>query len=80
MNVRITVTGGDYMGRSYEGPLADAPVTILVPEGIVSARTTTESTRVRSAIARTLETEQRMTMGSAQWHLTIDRLPETVTS
>jgi hypothetical protein len=74
VNVRIDVTGGPYAGSSYEGPLADAPVTVLVPEGIVSARTIEQASVLRTDIAETLSTHQRMTISAGcAWSLLISR-------
>lgn len=74
MQVSINVTGGVYAGASYEGALAHAPVTVLVPEGIVSARTTAEAQRVRDSIARTLETHERVRMSSTSWEIIAQRV------
>lgn len=35
---RFTITGGAYTGVTWTGQIADVPATIIVPEGIVSAR------------------------------------------
>lgn len=81
MKVLISVTGGAYEGGGrYEGELSGAPVTTLVPEGIVSARTTAEAERVRGAIARTLATESRMRMSSTSWEITAERLDDDATA
>lgn len=75
MQVKITITGGTYAGLgTYEGDLSAAPVTTLVPEGIVSARTTEEANRVRDAIARTLAIHPRMTMSSVGWSIAAERV------
>lgn len=68
-NVKIIVIGGIYEGASYEGPLADAPVTVLVPEGIVSARTTEEAERMRAVIARSLSGNAAVEIGAPEWRI-----------
>lgn len=75
-NVRITVIGGIYTGASYEGPLADAPVTVLVPEGLVSARTTDEAARVRASIERALSSNDAAEIGATTWRIRAIRAEE----
>ena len=67
MLVTITITAGIYEGRSYTGPLTDAPITILVPEGIVSDRTTREAERMRSAIEHALQKQAAVSISSTAW-------------
>jgi hypothetical protein len=73
MNVIIRITGGSYEGKSWTGALAAAPVTFLVPEGIVSARTTAEADRVRNSIANALATNDRVTMTAVGWSISAER-------
>lgn len=78
MNVKIKITGGDYAGLgAYDGDLAEAPVTTLCPEGIVSARTTEEAQRIREVIAKTLETHKSVVLTSLRWEITAERDRET---
>jgi hypothetical protein len=70
----ITVTEGPYEGRSWSGDrLADCPVTILVSEGIVSARTQEEAQRLREALSRSLPRPGRTTIGAASWAIEAER-------
>jgi len=66
-NVKIVVTGGAYSGTEFVGSLSEAPVTVLVPEGIVSARTSEEAEKIRRAIWLALESNDRVTIGAASW-------------
>jgi hypothetical protein len=75
MIVAITVTGGPYYGASYEGPLAAAPVTLLIPEGIESARTVAEAAQLRDTIERVLREAVAMELASLQWAIRVERRP-----
>ena len=73
--VRVTITSGRYCGRgTYEGDLALAPVTTLVPEGIVSARAIAEADRIRTAITRTLNEHDRVAISGVGWTILAERL------
>lgn len=71
MQVKIIVSG-EYP-HVWEGDLAEAPVTTIIPEGIVSARTTEEATRLRASIRRDLETHAAVEISSMRWHLRVER-------
>lgn len=74
MMVNIRVTGGDYEGAEYPGELAVAPVTALVPEGIVSARTIEAATRVRESLREMLTDHRRSVIGAVNWQITATRV------
>lgn len=74
MNVRITVTEGPYHGTSYSGPLSDAPVTVLVPEGIDSRRTELQANEIRADVASELATRARVVIATTSWRIEVERL------
>lgn len=70
----VTVTDGRYAGCTWSGDsLRDCPVTILIPEGIVSARTAEEADRVRGAIECALPQPGRAAIGAASWGIEAER-------
>jgi hypothetical protein len=71
--VTVTVVGGDYTGLTWTGDLADAPITLLIPEGIVSARTTEEAARQRTAIRAALDGHVVVKVTAIRWALLIER-------
>jgi hypothetical protein len=71
--VTITVLGGAYAGLTWTGDLADAPVTMLIPEGVVSARTIEEANRLRADIGALLATRQCVEIGAVRWALRVRR-------
>lgn len=74
MQITITVTGGNYSGTTYTGALHAAPVTALIPEGIVSTRTFEEAARVREVIARALETHDAVELTAVGWAIRAERV------
>lgn len=74
MNIVATVTGGPYVGRGrYEGPLAKCPVTTLVPEGILSARTAQDAEKIRLAIRSTLVGGvRRVVLTAVGWQIQVE--------
>jgi len=73
VTVVITVLGGAYAGLTWTGDLAAAPVTMLIPEGIVSARTTEEAARQRAAIRLALDGHDAVTVTAIRWALWVRR-------
>ena len=73
VTVTVTVLGGAYAGLIWTGDLADAPVTLLIPEGIVSARTTEEAARQRTTIRAALDGHDAVTVTAIRWALLIER-------
>lgn len=71
--VTITILGGTYAGQTWTGDLANAPVTMLIPEGIVSARTTEEAARQRTAIRAALEQRDAVEISAVRWALRVER-------
>lgn len=74
MIVTVTILGGDYAGMVWTGDLADAPVTLLIPEGIVSARTTEEAARQRVAIRAALADHDSIGISAVRWALIVERV------
>jgi hypothetical protein len=73
--VKILVTSGAYKGASFEGDLAEAPVTVLVPDGIISVRTSAEAETIRDSLHRHLVTTSRVTIGAANWSISAELVP-----
>lgn len=73
MIVTVEVTGGAYEGIVWTGQLGDAPVTILVPEGIVSDRTTREASWIRDDIAAAYAGGdcRSYVLSSVRWSITV---------
>ena len=74
MIVTIKILGGAYADvPAWTGHLFDAPVTYLIPEGIVSARTSGAAVRMRHDVAALLDTHDRVEVGAAGWAIRITR-------
>lgn len=72
---RFTVTGGAYEGVTWTGQIADVPTTVIVPEGIVSARTNEEAARLRSVVARWSEgNDAALDMSAVRWAWRVERV------
>jgi hypothetical protein len=81
MQVKIRILGGAYYGTEWVGDLAETPVSIVPPEGIISARTTEEGAALRASIARSLETSDAVEVNATGWALRVQRIdidPRTI--
>ena len=78
MNVAIRTTGGPYASPTpWIGPLADAPVTAIIPEGIVSGRTDEEARELRAAIGEILLNPKidRVVITAIGWQIVVVKDP-----
>jgi len=77
MRYRFTVTGGAYEGSTWTGQIADVPTTIIVPEGIVSARTNDEAGRLRATVADWADgADPVLELSAANWAWRVERVGE----
>ncbi len=76
INVTIKIIGGTYSGNTWSGHLHDAPVTMLIPEGIVSARTTEAAKRMRAAVAEQLDRDDRVEINAVGWAVRVERIAD----
>lgn len=74
-NVEISVIGGDYAANTWTGELACAPVMVLVPEGIVSDRTTLEAGRIRDRVTTLLESHDVIVIRAVKWAVRFKAVP-----
>lgn len=77
-HVRITVSDGMVWDRptrvTWEGLLREAPVTALVPDGIVSRRTMDDAARLRGYAEDALAGHPELRVSATRWTLTIERI------
>ena len=72
---RFTVTGGAYEGVSWTGQIAQVPTTVIVPEGIVSARTTDDANRLRSTVLRWAKgNDPVLELSAVNWAWRVERV------